>query len=126
MIIAGGYGEIEGGTKWIGDAGWVWVSRGNRIEAEPRSLLREPIGANGIHLYNSQGHWRNFLECIKSRQETIAPCETAHRSATPGHLGQISMLLGRKIRFNPDTEEIIDDPVATEMLGNSMRSPWHI
>ncbi len=126
MIIAGGYGEIEDGTKWIGDAGWVWVARGNQIKAEPRSLLQERIGASGIHLYNSPGHWRNFLECIKSRQETIAPCETAHRSATPGHLGQIAMLLGRKLRFNPQTEEIIDDAAATEMLGNSMRSPWHI
>jgi hypothetical protein len=36
------------------------------------------------------------------------------------------MLLGRKIRFNPDTEEIIGDPTATRMLGNAMRSPWHL
>jgi len=36
------------------------------------------------------------------------------------------MLLGRKIRFNPKTEEILDDPTATSLLGKAMRSPWHL
>ncbi len=56
----------------------------------------------------------------------VAPSETAHRSATPGHLGRIAMWLGRKIRFNPETEEIISDPTATAMLGRPLRSPWHL
>ncbi len=126
MIIAGGHNDIRMGTKWIGDEGWVWVDRGDRIEASPASLLKERFGPDETQLYRSPGHFRNFLDCVKSRATTIAPCEVAHRSATPGHLGQIAMLLGRKIRFNPDTEEILDDPTATRMLGNAMRSPWHV
>ncbi|MFH1716516.1 MAG: Gfo/Idh/MocA family oxidoreductase [Planctomycetota bacterium] len=126
MIIAGGHRDIRGGTKWIGTDGWVWVSRNDSLEAEPKSILDEKIGPNETRLYDSPGHWRDFLDCVKSRKTTIAPCEVAHRSATPGHLGQITMLLGRKIRFNPDTEEIIDDPTATRLLGNAMRSPWHL
>jgi hypothetical protein len=43
-----------------------------------------------------------------------------------GHLGQIAMLLGRKIRFKPETEEIIDDATAARMLGTEMRSPWQV
>jgi len=125
MTIAGGHNDIRSGTKWIGAEGWVWVNRGGRIEAEPGSLLNETFGSNEIHLYRSPGHARNFLDCVKSREITLAPAEVAHRSATPGHLGQIAMLLGRKIRFNPDTEEIIDDPEASRMLGNPLRSPWH-
>ena len=125
MTIAGGHAEIQSGTKWIGDDGWVWVDRG-RIDAHPKSLLNEKIGPNEIHLYRSPGHVRNFLDCVKSRHETLTPCETAHRSATPGHLGQIAMLLGRRIYFNPETEEIINDPTAAEMLGRSYRSPWHL
>jgi len=35
-------------------------------------------------------------------------------------------LLGRKIRFNPQTEEILDDQAATSLLGKSMYSPWHL
>jgi len=125
MIIAGGHGDIRGGTKWIGEDGWVWVDRGG-MDANPKDILKEKIGPDEIHLFRSPGHWRNFLDCVKSRKTTLTPCEVAHRSATPGHLGQIAMLLGRKIRFNPKTEEILDDPTATRMLGRPMRSPWHI
>jgi len=125
MIIAGGYGDIRGGTKWIGKDGWVWVNR-EQIDAHPKKLLNEKFGSGEIHLFHSPGHCRNFLDCVKSRGTTITPCEVAHRSVTPGHLGQIAMLLGRKIRFNPDTEEIIGDSTATRMLGNAMRSPWHL
>lgn len=125
MIIAGGHPNIRGGTKWIGEEGWVWVNRGG-IEAHPGSLLQETIGPNETHLYHSPGHQREFLDCIKTRRTTLTPCETAHRSASPGHLGQIAMLLGRKIRFNPNNETILDDPQATALLGKSMRSPWRL
>ncbi len=123
MIIAGGHDDIQGGTKWIGEHGWVWVNRG-AIDAHPKSLLTEKFSPNEIHLYESPGHIRNFLDCVKTRHETLTSCETAHRSATPGHLGQISMLLGRKLRFNPETEEIVGDPTANAMLGRAYRSPW--
>ena len=125
MIIAGGHDDIRSGIKWIGQSGWVWVDR-SRIDAFPQNLLKIKFGSNDINLYRSPGHHRNFLDCVKSRAVTITPCETAHRSVTPGHLGNIAMKLGRKIRFNPDTEQIIDDPTATRMLGNAMRSPWRL
>ena len=130
MTIAGGHDDIRMGTKWIGEDGWVWVSRGG-IDAEPKSLLREVFGADEIHLFRAGardigGHTRNFLDCVKTRATTLAPAEVAHRSASPGHLGQIAMLLGRKLRFDPDTEEIIGDPTASRMLGNALRSPWHL
>ena len=125
IVLAGGYPDIRGGTKWIGDDGWVWVNRG-AIDAFPKSLLRERFAPDEIHLLQSRGHIRNLLDCVRTRSQTLTPAEVAHRSASPGHLGQISMLLGRKIRFNPETEEIIGDANATRMLGNAMRSPWTI
>jgi hypothetical protein len=41
-------------------------------------------------------------------------------------LGQIAMLLGRKLRFDPHTEEIIGDSTASRMLGKALRSPWSL
>ncbi|MCK4822993.1 gfo/Idh/MocA family oxidoreductase, partial [bacterium] len=125
LIIAGGHEDIRMGAKWFGEDGWVYVRRG-AIDANPKSLLKEKFYPDDVRLYKSLDHHRNFIECVKSRKRTITPCEVAHRSQTPGHLGQISMLLGRKIHFNPDTEEIINDSAATEMLTKPMRSPWHI
>lgn len=126
-VANGGNKGIRSGTKWIGENGnWVWVDRGG-LDAEPKSLLLEKIGPDEIQLPRSPtGHQRNFIDCVRSRQTAIAPAEAAHRSASLGHLGQIAMLTGRKIKWNPDTEEILGDPGATRMLGNSYRAPWHM
>lgn len=125
-VANGGNKGIRGGTKWIGaDGRWVWVDRGG-FDANPKSLLTEVIGPDENQLFRSPGHHRNFLDCVKSRQTTLAPAETAHRSASIGHLGQLAMLLGRKIHWNPDTETILDDPTATRMLSTPMRAPWHV
>ncbi|MDP8244857.1 MAG: Gfo/Idh/MocA family oxidoreductase [Candidatus Hinthialibacter antarcticus] len=114
----------RGGTKWIGENGWVWVNRG-AIEASDENLLKKDcIGPNDTRLYQSRDHFQNFLDCVKSRQETICPAETGCRSISVGHLGEITMLLNRKIRWNPDTETIIDDPEANALLGRAYRKPW--
>jgi hypothetical protein len=126
MIISGGHNDIRSGTKWIGEDGWVWVDRGGKIEASNPDVLKQKPGPNDIRLFKSPGHWRNFLDCVKSRSKTITPVEVAHRSVIPGHLGQIAMLTGRKIKFEPETEKIIGDSVASRMLSYSMRSPWHL
>jgi len=113
------------GTKWIGDKGWVYVKRG-RIDAEPKSLLQEKIGPGEIKLYNSGGHKRNFVDCIINRKLTICPAEVGHRSISVGLLGEIAMLTGRKIKWNPDTEQIIGDPGASALLVRSYREPWQL
>lgn len=125
MVVAGGHEDIRGGTTWFGERGWVWVNRG-AIDAEDKSLLSYKFGPNDIHLYNSPDHVDNFLSCIHTGRQTITPAETAHRSASIGHLCLIAIKLGRKIRFNPQTEEIINDPTASDMLGKTMRSPWYL
>ena len=122
MVVASSF---PGGAKWYGEQGWVYVNRG-RLDADPKNVLKEVIGPGEICLYKSRDHLQNFLDCVKSRQLTITPCEVAHRSASVGHLGQIAMAMGRKIRFDPDTERILGDSTATRMLGNAMRSPWHL
>ncbi len=125
MVLAGGYDEIWSGTKWIGEYGWIWVDRG-QFETEPASLKREVIGPEEIRLYKSRDHQQNFLDCVRSRGKTIAPAETAHRSASVGHLGVIAMEVGRKIKWDPATETIIGDPEAERLLGHSYRKPWQL
>ncbi len=125
MKLAGGYPEIKSGTKWIGDRGWVWVDRSG-MDANPKSLLREKIGPGEIQLYRSPSHFAEFIQCVKTRAVPLCPAETAHRSATPGWLGQIAMQTGHKLRWDPDTETLLDDPQASRLLSRPMRSPWHI
>ncbi|NOY82816.1 MAG: Gfo/Idh/MocA family oxidoreductase [Kiritimatiellaeota bacterium] len=115
----------ENGVFFQGTDGWVFVSR-SRIDAHPKSLLKETIGTNEIHLYDSRDHRGNFLECVRTRAEPIAPPEIGHRSATVCHIGNISMLLGRKLRWDPHKEIFPDDAAANRMLRRAMRSPWRI
>lgn len=125
-VANGGNQGIRGGTKWIGaDGRWVWVDRGG-IDANPKSLLRERIGPDEIQLFRSPGHQREFLDCVKTRRPTTTPAETAHRSASIGHLGQIAMIVGRKIRWNPETEQILNDAAASRLLSTPMRAPWRL
>jgi len=123
MKVAGGYPEIRGGTKWIGEYGWIWCDRGG-LEANPPSLLREFISPDEKRLYKSRDHYQNFLDCVKTRHVTITPAEVAHRSASVGHLGVIAIELGRKINFDPNTEKILNDSEADRLLSRSYRSPW--
>jgi predicted dehydrogenase len=113
------------GTKWIGDRGWVYVKRG-QIDAEPKSLLHEKFGPNEIRLYNSGGHKNNFINCVLNRRETICPAEVGFRSISVGLLGEIAMLTGRKLRWDPDKEEFDNDPGASALLGRSYREPWQL
>jgi predicted dehydrogenase len=125
MTIAGGYKEIRGGTKWIGDEGWIWVNR-NGLEAEPKSVLESEIKPNEIVLPKSPGHYEEFIACVKSRGETLTPARVALRSATPGWLGQIAMLTGHKLKWDPEQMRLEGDPDATRLLSRNMRVPWHL
>jgi predicted dehydrogenase len=117
--------RLPQGVKFNGDDGWVFVRRGS-IDAHPKSLLDEEFGPGEIRLYRSDDHRRNFLDCVRSRRETAAPVEQAHRSITVAHLGNIAMLLGRAIRWNPAQESITGDPGARRMLDRAVREPWNL
>lgn len=126
MVIAGGHADIRSGTKWIGTDGWVWVDRGgfdasnkdwNDFKTLPDELAK-------VKLYKSTNHQGNFIDCVKSRKPTITPVETAHHSAIPGHLGLISMLVKRKIRWDAKSEKIIGDPEASALLSRPYRAPY--
>lgn len=124
LIVTSGTPSLrfEGSKGWIGNVGW----RG-KLQAEPKNILDSVIGPNEIHLYTCPaGEQRNFLDCVKSRKDCYFPPEIGQRCFTIAHIGNISMLLGRKLRWDPDNERFADDEQANRMLSRSMRSPWHL
>jgi len=126
MTIAGGHSDIKMGTKWIGADGWVWVNRGEfeASNADWRDYKSLPEEMRKVKLFKSSNHQGNFIECVKSRQPTITPVETAHHSAIPGHLSLISMLVGRKIKWDVKSETILNDDAATRLMTRDYRKPW--
>lgn len=130
VIIAGGHGDIRGGTKWIGSEGWVWVDRGNNLKAsrtEWEESRRLADDKRKVKLpFCDGGHFRNFLDSVKSRQPTVTPVEVAHHSAIPGHLGLVAMLVGRRIRWDAAKEVIVGDAEASQLLSRPYRAPWKL
>ncbi len=115
------------GLKFEGTDGWVFIHiHGGDLEAEPASVLKEFIGPDEIHLGRSPGHHQDFLNAVKTRRQPMAPAEVGHRTATICHLVNIAMLTGRRLKWDPQGEQIINDAEANRLLSRPMRSPWHL
>ena len=113
------------GTKFIGEDGWLFVTRG-KIEASNQDWTKTGLSQETGRLSSTFAHMQNFLDCVKSRKECVAPAETAHRSITPGHLGYVSQELGRPLRWDAANEIVIDDNEANELLhAHEIREQWN-
>jgi predicted dehydrogenase len=119
--------RTDKGESWRleGTDGWIDV-RDDQWTGSPESLKTTVIGANEIHLYQSNEHHRNFVDCIKTRRPTAAPVEVGHRSTSICHLGNIAMMLRRKLHWDPVAERFTDSDEANQMLARPMRAPWHL
>jgi hypothetical protein len=103
----------------------VHVDR-EQIHFSPESLANENEDSFSVQLPRSSDHVGNFLECIKSRAQAVAPAEEAVRSDTLCHLSDITMRLNRKVVWNPKQELFLDDPEANLRLARQMRAPWRL
>lgn len=115
--------KLSFGVKWEGSDGWLRVTT-KGIECEPATLKDSKIGDHNTRLYVSENHYRNFLDCVKSRKEPIEPVEIGHRTASLCHLGNIAMVLHRRIKWDPVKEVVVGDDEAAKMLSRPLRAPW--
>ena len=95
------------------------------IHIYPR-ILGSKIGDHEFKFIVSADHHRNWLESIRDNKNPIAPVEEAHRSCSACLLHHIAMKLDRKIKWNPDKEEFVNDPQASAMLSRPQRKPFNI
>jgi hypothetical protein len=132
------------GTKWVGTDGWVWVDRDGFDASNPEWVKSAPNAVSSaewasaapplplpdslrkIKLYESSSHYRNFLDSVKSRKPTITPVQVAHHSTLPGHLGLISMMVGRKILWDVKAEKIVGDDAASALLSRPLREGYRL
>ncbi len=112
------------GIRFEGSDGSLEINS-KSFQTNPASLKDSVIGGNDKRLYVSENHYRNFLDAVKSRKDGVEPVETGHRTSMLCHLGNIAMFLKRKIKFDPQTEQIVGDDEAARMLSRPLRGPWH-
>lgn len=137
QLTSGGY---PNGIRYEGTDGWIFVTRGDysvtpsdpvpggqgvrALEASNPDILTSVIGENEIHLYVSNEQHGNWLDCIKSRKEPISPVEIGHRACTVCLVTHIAMKLGRKLYWDPEAEEFVNDPEANSHLSRPQRYPY--
>lgn len=114
--------KFIGTDGWVGNRGW----RG-KVEASSDEILNSVIGEDEIKLFTEPaGEHRNFLDCVKSRKDPYFPVDIGHRISTVCHLANISIRLGRKLKWDPEKEQFIDGADATAMMSRPMREPWSL
>jgi myo-inositol 2-dehydrogenase / D-chiro-inositol 1-dehydrogenase len=137
MLTSGGY---PNGVRYEGTEGWIFVTRGDytasptdpvaadrsskALEASDPKILKSVIKENEIHLYKIDNQHGNWLDCIKSRKEPISPVEKGHRACTVCLITHIAMKLDRKLNWNPDKEQFVNDNEANSMLSRPQRAPY--
>ncbi len=137
MISSGGY---PNGIRYEGSDGWIFVTRGNytasasdpvakdrsskALDASNPKILTSVIKENETHLYKIDNQHGNWLDCIKTRKAPISNVEIGHRACSICLITHISMKLGRKLDWNPDTEMFVKDDEANKMLSRTQRFPY--
>lgn len=131
------------GTRFEGTEGWLDLGW-DGLETHPESLKTAKIGSSEVRLPVSVlgremllsgrqqmkgsslnlDHARNFLDCVRSRQDPVEPVEAGHRTASLCHLANIALRLRRKIHWDPQAEQIVGDEQAHKMLSRPIRAPW--
>lgn len=136
MYISGAY---PNGVRFEGTDGWIFVTRGNvgvtasdpttrtsskALDASDPKILQSVIGEDEVHLYHSEEQHGNWLDCIKTGKETVAPVEVAHRSCSACLVSHIAMKTGRKLYWDPVRERFRNDDEANSMLRRPQRFPY--
>jgi predicted dehydrogenase len=106
------------GTVLMNDSGWELLVERRKAQLEPqkKSGSGDPRPA----------HVRNFLDCVKSRQQPVENLEVGHHLSTLAHLGNIAFRTGHKIAWDPVKEQVPGDPEADKLVGVPYRQPWKL
>ena len=129
--------ELPNGIKFIGDEGWIFVSRdASQTASDPsgrttslKSLdasdpkLLDPNGVT-VQMPHSLSHHRNWLECVKSRQQPLAPAPVAHRANAACIVSWIAMKLQRPLTWDAKAERFVNDAEANAMLTRPERAGY--
>jgi hypothetical protein len=118
------------GEKFEGSEGWAAAADGYRTtELSSASLLPEldkVVHEYQVRTQRPMNHVRNFLDCVKSRQQPVANAEVMHHSMSTVHAANICMWLKRNLRYDPVKEEFIGDDEANRLRSRAMRAPYVI
>ena len=125
---SGKYWHGACGERFDGDRGWVAAADGySTPDVSSPELLDHYdriIGEYVARTGRSLDHMRNFLDCVKSREQPVANPSAMHHSMTSVHCANICLQLERDLEYDPDAERFIGDEEANRLRSRAQREPW--
>ena len=115
---------FDSGNAFYGTEGMMVFSRRGYFQVYMGREREKGPGMRGNA--GHPDHFYNFLDCVRSRQQPIAPPEVGHLSCALVHLGEIAYRVGRVLKFDRKTETIVGDDEANRLLTKEYRRPWGI
>jgi len=113
------------GAHFEGERGALTCDYGTRI-ITMGNKTSDDIPEVPLSIPRSPGHQRNFLDSVKSRQQPESNLEYVRGMTLPMHLALISFRLKRRLAWDSNTEQFVNDPAANSMLWREYRSPWSL
>jgi len=111
-------------VRFEGDKGWVETGDdGELVASSPELLVNKGAKIGG---YPADFHVRDFLDCVKTRAQTRANADAACYSHIACHAANISLLLGRKVVYDPVKHEFPGDEEANRLRSEALREPWRM
>ena len=115
----------NGGACFVGTQGRIAVDR-DKIVSSPASILQEPLRPEDTRMERINSHSGNFLDCVRTRRQTICHPETAAYTINAILIGGIAMALQRSLKWDPVKLEFTVDEQANRLLSYGYRAPWRI
>ncbi len=116
------YKTDKPGIRFEGNEGWIQADDTGKIEASSPSVLAPPAGSSWMRL-EMKTDKQDFVDAVKSREETMADAEVGHRTTSLCHLGHIAIQLERKLQWDPVKETFPGDKAANEYIGKPIHQP---
>jgi predicted dehydrogenase len=114
-------------VRFEGERGWIQVDYPNKLTASDPKILKEKIGPEEIH-FPLKHEKQDFIDCIKTRGQTLEDEEVGQRTTSLCHLAHIAIQLGGvKLAWDPDKEIFPGNDAANKLVNRPpMRAPWKL
>jgi predicted dehydrogenase len=117
-------GEKRNGIMFAGDEGRIFVNRGGAFGEAVDGHDPNNLPSEWTRLPESTDHMGNFFHCVQTRETPISPAAIGHRTITACHLGNIAIRLKRRIRWDPEKEQILGYEEANAWQKREQREPY--
>lgn len=111
------------GCVFVGTKGTLHIDRGV-LKSDPEAVVTEPLGEKEVHLFQSPGHHRNWIDCIRTRKKPICDVEIGARSVAIIQLGNLAYWHKRRLKWDPTRWQFVGDKEAEGWMDRERREMW--